>query len=273
MALAAATTLGLLLPPASQHERITRSCERSSSSSRFSYVCRRAPSRALAVDRTSSSSSSSSSASTSTTITATGKLVENEKNEIKKKKEEEEGRENRNGALSTTTTTTTTTLERNEDNRLPGLMNVESFAKDTITSDVVSVHDYMDQVRVLFVRSFVRSCVCVCVCPFVAVCREAPIPLCDDDEKIVFSFGKLDSQGLMCPSLGFVEFRCRFSWGMMEGLLAGFVLFSVLRLLMMPHSSSFSQVMCIIPSAQYLVWVFFFLLLVPIPKGNRSNGD
>ncbi|CAM6043222.1 unnamed protein product [Sphagnum compactum] len=137
MALRAATTLGLLLPPPSQHERITRSCERSSSS-RFSYVCRRAPSRrTLAVDRTSSSSS----ASTSTAITATGKLVENEKNEIKKKKKEEEERENRNGALFTSTT-----LERNEDNRLPGLMNVESFAKDTITSDVVSVHDYMEQV-------------------------------------------------------------------------------------------------------------------------------
>jgi hypothetical protein len=57
-------------------------------------------------------------------------------------------------------------LERNEDNRLPGLMNVESFAKDTITSDVVSVHDYMEQVRVLFVRSFVRVCVCVCICVF-----------------------------------------------------------------------------------------------------------
>jgi len=95
----------------------------------------------------------------------------------------------------------------------------------------------------------------------VAVCREAPIPLCDDNERIVFSFGKLDSQGLMCPSLGFVEFRCRFSWGMMEGLLAGFVLFSVLRLLMMPRSSSFFQVMCIIPSAQYprVLWLFFFL--------------
>jgi hypothetical protein len=53
-------------------------------------------------------------------------------------------------------------LERNEDNRLPGLMNVESFAKDTITSDVISVHDYMEQVRVLFVRSFV--CVCVFFC-------------------------------------------------------------------------------------------------------------
>jgi hypothetical protein len=238
MALRAAITLGLLLPPPSQHERIMRSCERSSSSSRFSYACRRAPSRALAVDRRISSSSSSSSASTSTTITATGKLVENEKNEIKKKKKEEEERENRNGALSTT-------LERNEDNRLPGLMNVESFAKDTITSDVVSVHDYMEQVPVLFVR----VCVCVCVCSFVAVCREAPIPLCDDDESIVFSFGKLDSQGLMCPSFGFVEFRCRFSWGMMEGLLAGFVLFSVLRLLMMPRSSSFFQVLCIIPSA------------------------
>ncbi len=42
--------------------------------------------------------------------------------------------------------------------------------------------------------SFVRSC--VCVCSFVAVCREAPIPLCDDDERIGFSFGKLDSQGV-----------------------------------------------------------------------------
>jgi hypothetical protein len=73
-------------------------------------------------------------------------------------------------------------------------MNVESFARDTITSDVVSVHDYMEQVRVLFVRSCV--CVCVSVCSFVAVCREAPIPLCDDDERIVFSFGKLDSQGV-----------------------------------------------------------------------------
>jgi hypothetical protein len=195
MALRAATTLGLLLPPPSQHERITRICERSSSSSsssssRFSYVCRRAPSRALAVDRTSSSSSSS--ARTSTNITATGKLVESEKNEIKKKKKkEEEERENRNGALSTTTT-----LERNEDNRLPGLMNVESFAKDTITSDVVSVHDYMEQVRVSFVRSFVRVCVCVSVCSFMAVCREARIPLCDDDERIGFSFGILDSQGV-----------------------------------------------------------------------------
>lgn len=109
-------------------------------------------------------------------------------------------------------------------------------------------------------------CVCVSVCSFVAVCREAPIPLCDDDERIVFSFGKLDSQGLMCPPLGFVEFRCRFSWGMMEGLLAGFVLFSVLRLLMMPRSSSFFQVMCIIPSVLWLF--FFFLLLVPIPKGK-----
>ncbi len=87
--------------------------------------------------------------------------MDNEKNEIKKKKKEEEERENRNGALSTTTTTTTTTLERNEDNRLPGLRNVESFAKD-ITSDVVSVHDYMEQVRVLFVR----SCACVCICVF-----------------------------------------------------------------------------------------------------------
>jgi hypothetical protein len=53
-------------------------------------------------------------------------------------------------------------LERNEDNRPPGLMNVESFAKDTITSDVVSVHDYMEQVRVLFVC----SCACVCICVF-----------------------------------------------------------------------------------------------------------
>ncbi len=43
---------------------------------------------------------------------------------------------------------------------------------------------------------FVPVRVCVSVCSFVAVCSEAPISLCDDDERIVFSFGKLDSQGV-----------------------------------------------------------------------------
>ncbi len=233
-------------------------------------MCRRAPSRALAVNRTSSSSSSSS-ASTSANITATGKLVENEKNEIKKKKKEEEERENRNGALSTTTTT----LERNEDNRLPGLMNVESFAKDTITSDVVSVHDYMEQVRVLFVRSFVRSFVCVCVylCVLLWPCVGKLEFLCVMMMRELASvLGYWILRGLMCPYLGFVEFRCRFSWGMMEGLLAGFVLFSVLRLLMMPRSSSFFQVMCIIPSAQYLGFCsFFFFFLAASSNSKRKS--